>query len=289
MVAAVCSLVTNVFSQVGPVYAFQKAVLCFPGSWTCLQPRGGWVDSRLRGHEGSHVASPGASRAKPSWLGWVCASLGRPRWRGGQAPQAEEAGAVRKVARRSSRWPWAEEAAPPFPEAAPSTPLGSAPGSVWLWRRAGPESPAKQGHLLFPFPYYLAGTPSADLHRGKGEAEGDDGERQPAPQAFGPAGCLWRRRGPSRLAGLRGGERAEPGAAGLCGAPWSLPRISLCGSPSLSLISADLPPSRGLWPGPGCRGPSHPRCRVVGAPPPVPTCATQIRSLNPSAGENQML
>lgn len=70
------------------------------------------------------------------------------------------------------------------------------------------------------------------------------------------------------------------------GASRGFPSVVL---PSLSLISADLPPSRGLWPGPDCRGPSHPRCRVVRVPPPVPTCHPDKKLKSVCGGESDAM
>lgn len=156
---------------------------------------------------------------------------------GRQGPPADEAGAVGRwcvgrpggLGRRKRLRPSRKLRLLPFGVRSWRS-LAVAAGATRFGRRYQIRRPKKATSSSLS-QYYLAGTPSADLHRGKGEAEGDVGEKQLAPQALGPARCLWRRRGLSRLAGLCGGQRAEPGAAGLWGALWSLPRTSLCGSP----------------------------------------------------------
>lgn len=214
------------------------------------------------------MASPGTSRARLPGPGWVCASPARlSRGRAGSRGQGGRS-RLEGSLRGESRWPRAEEAAPPFPEAAPSPPLGSAPGAVGLWGRAARGSLAKPGHLVYPFPILPAWEPRPQTFTWAREEQGGTWARDSwrlGPWALRAAVAAPGSFAFSRAAGwAEGGTRG--GGAGRCGAPWSLPRTSLSGflqSPG----SCDLRPPMGLWPGLPRRGPSHPQCRRVPAPP----------------------
>lgn len=71
-----------------------------------------------------------------------------------------------------SRWPRAEEAAPPSPEAAPSAPLGPVPaqsrsGSGALARSSGQAGPAR-----LPFPSIADWEPRLQICTGAGRRRG---------------------------------------------------------------------------------------------------------------------
>lgn len=137
-------------------------------------------------------------------------------------------------------WRRAEEAAPPFPEAALSTPLGSAPCTVPQWARAAHGPPVKLGHLRFPFPALPGWKPPHRSALGLGEAEGDNGERRKGcelafraqPAAWGGAVVL-----PVKLAhGM--GRKQDLGWRGSAVSPGALQGLPARVLPSLSPFPA---------------------------------------------------
>lgn len=225
------------------------------------------------------MASPGTSRATLPGPGWVCAGPARLR-RGRAGSGAREAGAGWRGACGGVQVASGGGSGPALPGSCAfsacgvRSPRGRAVGAGGT-RLAGQTRPPR-----LPFPNITClGTPSADLHLGKGGTGGDLGERQLAPQALGPAGCVWPRRGLPGLAGLRGGQRAEPGGAGRAAAVPPGASRGLASGFLQAPGSCDLRPPRGLWPGLHRRGPSHPQCRRVPAPPlqASPPHLTQMR------------
>lgn len=174
-------------------------------------------------------------------------------------------------------WRRAEEAAPPFPEAAPSTPLGSAPCTVPQWARAAHGPSVKLGHLLFPFPALPGWEPIHRSALGLGEAEGDNGERRKGcglafraqPAAWGGAVVLpvWLAHGMGRQQDLGWrGSAVSPGAfRGLPArfflvCPLSLPALSPHPSPGRGCqASAAVGPARSVQRSPSSAIGPHPR------------------------------
>lgn len=177
---------------------------------------------RQGSHEGSHVAVPGESQAK---LAWTRTGLREA----GAAQVAEEAassgggswGGQDRGARGCSWWPRAEEAAPPFPEAAPSTPPGSAPGASPSVGDSGARSTGQIRPPALPFPW-LAAPPH--ISTGAGQSPHEKEEKLLA-SVSGSAGFL-----PVWQDHRMGRKQGPGGVAGLCHVPWSLPRTSCSGS-----------------------------------------------------------
>lgn len=138
-----------------------------------------------------------------------------------------------------------------------------------------------------PFQYYLAGTPSADLRRRKGEAEG--GRRLETGRSSGLGPSQLSVAAPGSLPFSRTAGCAESRTRGV--GPLWCPLEPPEDFPLWFSLVHPLSPPASLLPG-GCgqvstvAGPAT-RDRVVRALRSPP--ATQMRSLNPSAGENRML
>lgn len=268
-----------------------RIALLFGGNQACLQLWGGRVYLGQGTHEGRHVAAPGVFWVK---LACVRTGLRQP----GAVQVAGRAGSSSGGSRGSedcrvrgySRWPPAEEAAPPFPEAAPATPMGPAPEAVPQYLGGtGSFDHAGLPQLTLPSKLWL-GAPSLDIlqtgrtrgrRRRKVEGKAAGSRLWPSPRPLAAAGSF-----PfSRTAGWAE-SRAWAGGA----LRWPLESIQ-CFPLWLSFacpLSLPTLPWTGLLSGGGRSSPA-----VLGVewsefprgPPPL----TQIRSLSPpSAGENRI-
>lgn len=193
------------------------------------------------------------------------------------------------MGQRPSRWPGAEEAAPPFPEAAPSAPSGSAPSSVPAVAAGGRRltRPPNSATPAFLFSVLPGWDPLPQIFTTAGRSRGRRRRETARAPGLGPSPLSVAAPGSfplSEIAGCAQGSGGWPhleppedfplGVSLVC--PLS-PPASPRPQRAVARVSTDVGPAAL---GAGCSE------LPLRTPPP----ATQIRSLHPSpAGEDQML
>lgn len=179
------------------------------------------------------MAAPGEARAKPG-RARVCASLGRPRYRGGQAPGAEKPGwgwegAVGQWVAGLLLGPQGRGSGSALPRAKlsllrPWGPLRTLPPPPPAVGAGGTRPSGQTGPLRSPFPASPGWSPLPDLHRGLEKRRSGGGPRPERNERRGQAPRVL------PVSGAASARKAGPEAAALRG-PWGRSRAFCSGVP----------------------------------------------------------